>query len=104
MLAMWEVLINTIGTDKFWSHSLTTHFQRLNLQNISNEIFLPSINKNSSMAKFWYLTWRAMHARLIEMSDINEATLASAEMQLADGVMITLSPGMMTCIGQKKSL
>jgi len=104
MLAMWDVLINTIGTDKLWSHSLTTHLHQLHLQNISNEIFLPSINKNSPMAKFWYLTWRAMHERLIKMSDLNEATLASAEMQLADGDMITLSPGMMTCIGQKKSL
>lgn len=101
MSTMWQVLINSIGTDKNWSHQLNSQFQSLGLKNITNEIYLPPISKGSPMAEFWYLTWRAMHDRLLEMSDLDDRTLTDAENRLIQGKMVALSPGMMTCMGQK---
>ncbi|WP_019211974.1 class I SAM-dependent methyltransferase [Yersinia massiliensis] len=101
MSTMWQVLIDSIGTDKNWSHKLNLQFQYLGYRNITNEVYLPPISKDSPMAEFWCLTWRAMHDRLLEMSDLDERTLTDAENRLIQGEMVALSPGMMTCIGQK---
>lgn len=101
MSVMWQVLINSIGTDKNWSQTLNAQFQSLGFKNLTNEVYLPPVSEGSPMAEFWYLTWRAMHDRLLEMSDLDELTLTRAENQLIQGKMVALSPGMMTCIGQK---
>lgn len=102
MSAMWLVLNNSIGTDKYWSHELKSQFQSLGLSNITNEVYLPAVSKGSPMAEFWCLTWRAMHERLLEMSDLDDQTLTDAENSLIQGEMLALSPGMMVCIGQKQ--
>lgn len=101
MSAMWQALINSIGTDKYWSHELNSQFQSLGLKNITIEAYMPPVSKGSPMAEFWCLTWRAMHDRLLEISDLDDRTLTEAENRLIQGSMIALSPGMMTCIGQK---
>jgi 2-polyprenyl-3-methyl-5-hydroxy-6-metoxy-1,4-benzoquinol methylase len=99
--AMWQALINSIGTDKYWSHELNSQFQSLGLKNISTEVYLPSISKGAPMAEFWCLTWRSMRDRLLEISELDDQTLTVAENRLIQDGMNALSPGMMTCIGQK---
>jgi 2-polyprenyl-3-methyl-5-hydroxy-6-metoxy-1,4-benzoquinol methylase len=101
MSAMWQALINSIGTDKYWSHELKSQFQSLGLINISSEAYLPSVSKGAPMAEFWYLTWRVMRDRLLEIGELDDQTLTAAENRLIQDGMIALSPGMMTYIGQK---
>lgn len=101
MSVMWNVLIETIGTDKNWSLSLSEHYRSLELQNIKQEIYLPPVNEGAPMAEFWALTWRAMHDRLISFGKIEESTLTEVEKKLLRGEILALSPGMMTCTGQK---
>lgn len=101
MSTMWNVLIETIGTDKNWSHSLNNRFKTLGFTDIQSEVYLPSVGKGSLMAEFWYLTWKQIHDRLIEMGDLDDETLTKAEKALIHGDVVALSPGMFTCIGRK---
>lgn len=101
MSTMWQVLIRTIGTDRNWSITINSKLKSFGLRNINNEVYLPNVSKGSPMAEFWSLTWHAMRAPLLEMSDLSESILADAENRLRQGDMVALSPGIMTCIGQK---
>ncbi len=101
MSVMWKVLIETLGTDKNWSVSLSEHYRSLGLQNIKQEIYLPPVNEGAPMAEFWALTWRAMHDRLISYGEVEESILTDVEKKLLRGEILALSPGMMTCTGQK---
>ncbi|TQI80519.1 methyltransferase family protein [Serratia fonticola] len=101
MSTMWQALINSIGSDEYWSHELQSQFQSLGLKNISVEAYLPSVGKGTPMAEFWCLTWQAMRDRMLETGDLDDKTLKAAEKRLMQEGMIALSSGMMTCIGQK---
>ncbi|MCD8029555.1 MAG: class I SAM-dependent methyltransferase [Bacteroides sp.] len=101
MSVMWDVLINFLGTDKNWSRSLQSRFKELGLQHIRSEIYLPPISKGAPMSEFWYLTWQEMRDHLIGAGRLTPAVLEQAQKALLNGEAGTLSPGMLTCIGQK---
>lgn len=56
MSVMWDVLIDSIGTDIHWSKSLKSQFNSLGMVNIKEEVFFPPISGDAPMSEFWYLT------------------------------------------------
>ncbi|MCC8142996.1 MAG: hypothetical protein LUD02_08865 [Tannerellaceae bacterium] len=98
---MWDVLIHTISTDKNWSHSLSARFESLGYENIRKEIYYPAISQGLPMSEFWYLTWKEIQERLIEVGKLQPDVLEKAGKALLYGKVSDISPGMLTCIGQK---
>lgn len=101
MAAMWISLQKTIGTDITWAQQVPKHMQHLNFQEVGSEVYLPSADAHSSVAKFWRLTWAQMQERLVSVGQIPPSTLQLAVEALSKEDFTELSPGMLTCWGRK---
>lgn len=102
MSVMWGVLNNSIGTDVNWSRSLKSQFKLLGINNIKEEVFFPPISGDAPMSEFWYLTLNDLRNYILQGSILEEHVLDEVLTKLKNGELITLSPGMLTCIGQSR--
>lgn len=102
MSVMWRVLIDSIGTDVNWSKSLKSQFKSSGIVNIQEEVFFPPISRNTPMSEFWYLTLNDLRNHILQGSSLEERVFDEVLTKLKNGEFITLSPGMLTCIGQRR--
>lgn len=99
---MWKVLIKSIGTDVSWSQSLKAQFKSLAMVNIKEEVFFPSLSGGEPMNEFWYLTLSDLKDHMLQDGNLEEQIFDKMLTKLKNGSFTTLSPGMLTCIGQNR--
>jgi 2-polyprenyl-3-methyl-5-hydroxy-6-metoxy-1,4-benzoquinol methylase len=57
MAAMWRTLHEVIGTDIGWVRDTPRLLRQAGLEDVGTEIYLPSADHRSSVARFWSTTW-----------------------------------------------
>ena len=101
MKTMWEVLYKTIGTDCNWGNSLPDNFNALGLKKLGNSLHYPPLSSGSPISAFWCLTWMQMKHHLLTTGGLHIDTYTQAIHNLNAGNVADLSPGLITCWGQR---
>jgi hypothetical protein len=101
MAAMWRTLHELIGTDIEWVRDTPRLLRHAGLADVGTEIYLPSADHRSTVARFWSLTWTQLHDDLIKVGGIEPASLDHAIAALADPAFTETSPGMISSWGRR---
>jgi 2-polyprenyl-3-methyl-5-hydroxy-6-metoxy-1,4-benzoquinol methylase len=101
MAAMWRTLHELIGTDIEWVRDTPRLLRHVGLVDVGTEIYLPSSDHHSSVARFWSLTWSQLHDDLVKVGGIEPDTLDEAIAALADPEFTDASPGMISTWGRR---
>ncbi|MGW7368020.1 class I SAM-dependent methyltransferase [Streptomyces sp. NPDC054841] len=101
MLAMWQGLRDSIGTDISWVPDYPRLLRAAGLAPVAAEIHVPPLLPGSPISRFWAGTWDRARERIVATGLVDDATIDEAIRRLDSPDCAALSPGMITAWGWK---
>ncbi|WP_078901254.1 class I SAM-dependent methyltransferase [Actinacidiphila yeochonensis] len=101
MLAMWDGLRATIGTDVSWVPSYPQLLRGAGLEAVGAGIHVPPLRPGTPISRFWADTWERGRAAMVATGLVDDAALDQALRYLDSDGCAALSAGLLTAWGRK---
>ncbi|WP_113705171.1 class I SAM-dependent methyltransferase [Nonomuraea lactucae] len=101
MLAMWQALRETIGTDITWVPGYPWRLRVIGLAEVGAEVYVPPLTRGRPITSFWLETWARLREAMLGTGLVDTGTLDEAARSLSSGSFAGLSPGMISAWGRR---
>lgn len=101
MLAMWQGLRASIGTDVSWVPSYPSLLRAAGLMPVAAEMHAPPLEPGSPISRFWADTWERSRPAMLATGRVDDAAIDAALRYLDSDACSSLSAGMLTAWGWK---
>ncbi|MCM2576881.1 class I SAM-dependent methyltransferase [Streptomyces meridianus] len=101
MLAMWQALRGTIGTDNRWVPESPGLLHAAGLTDIGAEVHVPPLTADEPIARFWPDTWARIRPSMPATGLVTDEGIDAAVRALGSRSFAGMSPGMITAWGRR---